>query len=110
MKVHKQSLLKWILVLISFTLTHFSRASNLAMVSGKVTSDTKEIISYATVHLKGTTLGSMTDDNGNYTIQAPAGSYTLVVSMMGYSTVEQSVILINEENTTLNITDRKSVV
>ena len=104
MKDHKQNLQKWILILISCTLTHFSWASNLAMVSGKVTSDTKEIISYATVHLKGTTIGSMTDDNGYYSIQAPAGSYTIVVSMMGYSTVEQSVILINEENTTLNIT------
>lgn len=104
MKDHKQNLQNWILILITCMFTQFSLANNLPVVSGKVTSATKEVIPYATVHLKGTTLGCMTDDNGGYSIHAPAGDYTLVVSMMGFSSVEQPVTLANEKR------DRKSVV
>ena len=103
MKTSKQSLQRGLLILLSLVLTHFSWASNLPVVSGKVTSSVSEIVSYATVHLKGTTRGCMTDDYGGYSIQAPAGDYTIVVSMIGFETVEQPISLINGEKTNLDI-------
>ena len=104
MKATKQSLQKGLLILIIFALTHFSWATSLPIISGKVTSTVSEIVSYATVHLKGTTMGCMTDDNGYFSIQAPAGDYTIVVSMLGFETVEQQISLINGEESNLNIT------
>lgn len=104
MKATKQSLQKGLLILIIFALTHFSWATSLPIISGKVTSTVSEIVSYATVHLKGTTMGCMTDDNGCFSIQAPAGDYTIVVSMLGFETVEQQISLINGEESNLNIT------
>ena len=103
MKATKQSLQRRLLLLVTFGLTHFSWANTHPSVSGKITSFVNEIISYATVQLKGTTRGCMTDENGDFSIQAPAGDYTIVVSMIGYETVEQPLTLINGEEVKLNI-------
>ena len=74
------------------------------MISGKILSTEKEIVDFATVHLKGTNYGSVTNLEGIYHIKAPAGDYTLVVSAVGYQTVEKQVTLIAGERTKQHIT------
>ena len=59
-----------------------------AMLSGRVLSSEKEIIDFATVYLKGTNQGGITNAEGIYHLKARAGRYTLVVSAVGYKTVE----------------------
>ena len=59
------------------------------MVSGKVLSTEKEIVDFATVYLKGTTYGVTTNEQGIYHLKAPAGNYTLIISAIGYETVEK---------------------
>jgi outer membrane cobalamin receptor len=66
-------------------------AQGMAMLSGRVTTTEKEAVDYATVYLKGTTYGCSTDQEGLFHLKAPAGSYTLVVSAVGYKTVERQV-------------------
>ena len=62
------------------------------MVSGKVISKEKqEVVDFATVYLKGTTYGCTTNEEGIYHLHAPAGKYTLVVSAIGYKTIEKPV-------------------
>ena len=64
------------------------------MVSGKVISKEKqEVVDFATVYLKGTTYGCTTNEEGIYHLHAPAGKYTLVVSAIGYKTIEKPVTL-----------------
>lgn len=58
-------------------------------ISGKVISaDDGESIVGASVLVKGTTQGTITDINGNFTISLPTASSTLVVSYVGMKTVE----------------------
>ena len=59
-------------------------------VTGKVIgNDTNKPIDYASVAVKGyPTAGTFTDNNGNYTINMPEGSTTLVFSYIGYATQE----------------------
>ena len=59
-------------------------------ITGKVIgNDTNAPIDYASVAVKGyNTAGTFTDGNGNYTINMPEGSTTLVFSYMGYATQE----------------------
>lgn len=73
-------------------------------MTGKVLSNEKEAVSFATVYLKGTTHGCTTDERGVYHLHAPAGKYTLVVSTMGYETVETPVTLIDGERIKKNVT------
>ena len=69
-------------------------------VTGKVTDvSTNEPITGANIIVKGTTIGALTDINGNYTISVPDGSVTLQVSFIGYIT--QEIVL--DGRTTLNI-------
>ncbi len=75
-----------------------------AMISGRILSTEKEIVDFATVYLKGTTYGGMTDQDGLYHLEAPAGNYTLVVSAVGYKTEERPVKLVASERGKLNVT------
>src|SRR6185312_4066531 len=51
------------------------------------------------VKVKGTTVGAITDINGNYTIQVPAEGKTLVFSFIGMQTQEVSI----GSKTTINV-------
>ena len=80
------------------------------MVSGKVKPNEKqEIVDFATVYLKGTTYGCTTNEQGIYHLQAPAGKYTLVVSAVGYESVEKSVTLVRGERMKMNVVITPSV-
>ncbi|GAA4148435.1 TonB-dependent receptor [Sphingobacterium kyonggiense] len=54
---------------------------------GKVTDGTSPIPG-ATVLIQGTTVGTSTDVNGDFSINAPANSGKLIVKIMGYHTAE----------------------
>ncbi len=81
-----------------------AKAQKEAMISGKILSTEKEIVDFATVYLKGTSYGGTTNKEGIYHLKAPAGNYTLVVSAIGYTTVEKAVRLIDGERTKQNLT------
>jgi TonB-linked SusC/RagA family outer membrane protein len=80
----------------------FAGASLLAqtkVITGTVTSATEGegALPGVTVQVKGTTIGTLTDLNGKYSVTAPATATTLVFSYIGYETQEieiagQSVI------------------
>lgn len=59
---------------------------------------------FATVYLKGTSYGGTTNQEGLYHIKAPAGSYTLVVSAVGYTKVETKVMLVDGGRVKQNVT------
>lgn len=62
------------------------------ILSGRVRSDDGDA-AYAPVYLKGTPYGGSTDERGRFSIDAPAGEYLLVVSAVGYETLELEVSL-----------------
>src|SRR5436190_11246168 len=68
-------------------------------VRGHVTSDSGQVVSRATVQVKGTTTGVSSDDNGNFEVNAPSNG-TLVLSAVDYTTQE---IRINGR-TSINVT------
>lgn len=60
-------------------------------VSGKVSDRNGEAIPGATIVVKGTSLGTISDTNGNFSINIPSGSKVLVVSFIGLETKEIEV-------------------
>lgn len=81
-----------ILTFILFVAVQFPvYAQPRGQISGRVTSEEDGIIGFASVYLKDTPYGSSTDGEGVYRLGVPAGEYTLVVSAMGYTTVELPV-------------------
>jgi len=55
-------------------------------VSGRITgSDDGQVVPGATVRVKGSSVGAVSDANGNFTIQLPPNSQSLEVSFIGYT-------------------------
>ncbi len=74
-------------------------------VSGVVTNaQTGEKLIGANVILVGTSLGAASDQNGKYSISAPAGNYTLRVSYIGYATQKVQVNLNNNAKVNVDLT------
>lgn len=71
------------------------------IVSGKVVAqDGKAALPGVTVAVKGTTQGTSTDEDGNFTVSVPDASAVLVFSFIGYKTTE----VIIGTRTTLDVT------
>ncbi len=62
-------------------------------VSGKIVTSEKEPVEFATVYLKTTAIGTPTNKDGMFVLEAPVGDYTLVVSAVGYQSVERKLRL-----------------
>ena len=61
-------------------------------LSGKVIdSESGEPLVGATVRVKGTTIGTVTDAGGNFTLSVPNDAEALAVSYIGYKTVEVAI-------------------
>lgn len=95
----RDGVLSFLMLLIS--ISAFSQHRTL--ISGKVLSTDKTIVDFATVYFKGTNYGGTTNEEGIYHLHAPAGEYTLVVSAIGYKTVEKRVKLSRGERTRMNV-------
>ncbi|WP_163630069.1 TonB-dependent receptor [Paludibacter sp. 221] len=63
-------------------------SAQVSQVSGKITDEAGEAIIGATIMVKGTTAGTVTDFDGNYNITVPSGGNTLLVSYVGMQTQE----------------------
>jgi iron complex outermembrane recepter protein len=57
-------------------------------ISGKVIGSNNDPLTGASVVVKGTTVGAITDENGDYTVTVPSTATTLVFSFVGFSTKE----------------------
>jgi outer membrane receptor protein involved in Fe transport len=79
-----------------------------AQAKGKIigqVSDSKESIIGANVVIKGTQTGSTTDIDGNFSIEVASGTYSLVITYVGYKTKEISNITVTEgQSITTNAT------
>lgn len=66
-------------------------AAEARVISGTVTDPTGETVISASVVVKGTTLGTVTDFDGNYTLDVPDDAKVLVISYVGMKTQELTI-------------------
>ena len=65
---------------------------------------TKEHLSFVNVQIKGTSMGCLTDESGHYYLKnLPEGKHTIIFSMMGYETLEKSIVLHRDTLVELNV-------
>ncbi|MFN3756607.1 MAG: carboxypeptidase-like regulatory domain-containing protein [Flavobacterium sp.] len=89
------------------TLTLFFTISLLAQkgtISGTLTDKdmNNEPLPFANAIIKGTTIGTTTDENGKFTLSVDPGNYTLQFSFLGYETVEIPVSVKANQTVTVN--------
>ena len=76
-------------------------AAEARVISGTVKDATGETIISASVVVKGTTIGTVTDFDGNYTLDVPDDAKVLVFSYIGMKTQE-----LNITGNVMNVTHR----
>lgn len=78
------------LYLVSFLA--WSQSTTKSTVTG-IIKDSDGPLSFVNISLKGTTYGTVADEDGRYKLIAPAGDYTLLVSYLGYTSQEERISL-----------------
>jgi len=106
MKYLNQKLLSIKLLLCLFVL--FSAtifAQNSGSLKGTVQTSDNKAAEGVSITLKELNKTTIADNNGNYSIKnIPAGNYTLIVTLVGYTDFQQNVTIASGETATANIT------
>ena len=99
--------MKKIHLVVALLITTIALAQNVGSIKGKLIDKeyNNEPLPFANILIKGTTTGTMSDENGIYEFNDLAvGSYTLVFSFVGYETQEIKVDIIANKSITLDVT------
>ncbi|MEM9077302.1 MAG: carboxypeptidase-like regulatory domain-containing protein [Bacteroidota bacterium] len=73
-------------------------------ITGRVNDTFNQPVPFASVILKSTSFGASTNENGVFSLTAPAGSYTIATSVIGYEDVEQEVTIKSNQTVSISIT------
>ncbi len=80
--------------LLSILFTSLLSAQDKNTINGTITDSMNgETLFGASVYLKNTTIGVLTNEYGFYSLTAPKGTYSLIVSYMGYDELVQEIVL-----------------
>lgn len=74
-----------------------------SVIRGTVKNTRNEILEFATVYLKNTTMGTQSDEKGNYFLRVTPGKHTLCVRVLGYEDFEQAVDISPNERLVIDI-------
>jgi TonB-linked SusC/RagA family outer membrane protein len=100
----KNNLLKMILAICMGMLTLYA-AGQAGGAKGKVTDNNGEPLIGATVVMQGTTVGTITDVDGNFTIYGlPTGEVVLEASYVGYKKVSQTLSIAEDQTVAIDFT------
>ena len=76
-------------------------------IKGRITDEDGNPLVGASVKLKGVAGGTTTDTNGNFTLEAPGPGGVLVVSFVGYETIEMPASKSGTTNIVLKLVENK---
>jgi hypothetical protein len=69
---------------------YYAGNSSITRVAGIIVDETSRPLPGVTIKVKGTSIGTVSDVSGNYSIQIPGGNPVLNYSFIGYETTERS--------------------
>jgi len=93
-------------LLIFFLFASTSVFAQRITVTGTVSDESGNPLPGATVQVKGTTQGSLTDVNGRYSLEVPGPNSIVVISFVGYASQEVQVL----DQTTINVSLKEEVL
>ena len=98
---------KILLAFLFSTLSFYSYAQTLSGISGLIKED-KEVITGASIQLKGTKNGATSNERGYYEIKNVApGTYTVVISYLGYLKQTKQITVKANQQLTVNFSLQK---
>lgn len=104
-------LIKSLPIIFLFILIHTGlQAQNTnATLTGKVSDVNGKPIELANISIKNSSLGTVSNSNGNYQLKIPAGrTITVVYSIIGYQSIEKTIKAVDRQKIELNISLKQS--
>ncbi|MCH2216978.1 MAG: TonB-dependent receptor [Flavobacteriales bacterium] len=80
-------------IFLLFLLIGITTSAQDYSIFGKIVNENQESLAGATILVKELRSGTSSDINGEFTLKAKEGTYTLVISYVGYKTIEREVVL-----------------
>jgi iron complex outermembrane receptor protein len=90
--------------IILLNITPVSAQQTRGTIKGHVVDGSDQPAEHASVMLKGTKYGTITDEDGNYGLRALPGKYTLLITHIGSKSQETVVDILAGHTTVVNIT------
>ncbi len=96
--------MKKFLFITFLALSQFVVAQDKGTLKGLLTDKetNNEPLPFANVQIKGTSIGTTTDFDGNYILNVPTGNHIVIFSFLGYKTVEKPVLIKEHETIVIN--------
>ncbi len=73
----------------------FSITAVAASISGKISDEKNQPLPFVNVYIKGTTIGTTANVDGNYSLELNPGEYNLVFRLIGYKQREEKVSVLS---------------
>lgn len=98
------------IILLLLVSIQYSFSQNNFKVTGKISDETGKPVPGATVQVKGTNMATATVADGSYSLTAPSGTSSLVITSVGFAEQEvginnKSIVNISLANTTASLED-----
>jgi len=74
-------------LLIVFSYTLYSQS----LLKGKILDENNLGLSFATIYVEGTTIGTTSNANGDYQLKIPSGQQMIIVRFVGYQKLRESI-------------------
>ena len=101
-------MLRSIVILAALMIGFAVEVSAQATLQGKVTDESGEPLPGANIFIKGSTIGTISDFDGNFSLVGiPEGNQALGVSFMGYQTIEESLVFVSGSTVTKDFVMRE---
>jgi iron complex outermembrane receptor protein len=88
-----------LVLLTSFNSSNIFAQTGRGTIKGKITTTRNESASNVSVGLQGTSFGTVTNELGEFSFKAPAGSYKIIISYVGVDRVEVPVNVVAGQTT-----------
>ncbi|BAV94799.1 colicin I receptor [Ichthyobacterium seriolicida] len=83
---------------------NFLFAKNTAKIIGNIKDSENKPVEFAYISLEDMSIGSESDQHGNYELDIPLGTHKLVLRMPGYKTIKQIIEVKDNKDIVLNFT------
>lgn len=65
------------------------------VLSGRITDKSNEALPFATVYIKGTSIGTSCNEDGYYTLKLKEGTYEIIFQYVGYTKLQRTISVTN---------------
>ena len=97
-------------IIFAALLLLFSLHSSAQKIHGTVFSNNGDLLPYASITVKGSSIGASANNKANFSFALPPGTYTLVCQYIGYTAVEKKITVSDDTEVTFILQEQKLVL